>query len=291
MILEQLQDMQAFTPSENQIVTFIREHADVATRLNLEELSAECHVSQASVVRFCKKLGTKGYSDFRIRLAGELSVFAAQGKEISIDIPIRPKATVNEIGDTFYSLSRQALESVHHDLDPVLLSQAAGLIRNADLVHLYGRGESLILAEDLAYKLMRIGKRCQLEALNGFVENRNLLPAGPRIRECAVVISQYCDSSQVRYLIDSLTAARIPFILVTAAEKLWPYDKYAHTVLKIRCRESREKMGCFASRTAFLYLLDCLYGIVFAKDYEENREHMLQSARQKAGRSYFYWKS
>lgn len=38
-----------------------------ATRLPIKQLADEAHVSTASVVRFCKKCGCKGYAEFRLR--------------------------------------------------------------------------------------------------------------------------------------------------------------------------------------------------------------------------------
>ena len=288
MILEQLLDNERFTSSELQLIDFIQKYPTVVVNLPIDELSAKSYVSQASIIRFCKKVGAKGYSDFKIRLAKEMSDFALADQKISVDIPIPENASVKEITEVFYSLSRQALESTRNYMDPIALSTAANMIAACDILHIYGRGESLILAEDFQYKLMRIGKHCHLEPLNGFNENLNRSAPDKRIRECALVISQYCNSTQIHYIIDELNAAHIPFILLTAAKNIWPYDKYASVVLRIDCDESRNKMGCFSSRTSFLYVLDCLYGIVFAKDYEKNRSNLLRCAKQKASHNYFY---
>ena len=289
MILEKMLETELFTGTELHLIDFIHEHSNIVVNLSIEELSLKSNVSKTAIIRFCKKTGAKGFSDFKIQLAQELTQFALRDQNISVDIPIAPNASIAGIADTFYSLSRQALDVTKNNLDMTALSQAANMIALADVVHIYGRGESLILAEDFQYKLMRISKLCHLEPLNGFTENINRKPMnGSRIRECAIVISQYCNSTQIHYIIDELNLAHMPFILITAAKKIWPYDKYAKVVLRIECEESRNKMGCFFSRTAFLYILDCLYGIVFEKDYEMNKEHLLRCAKQKAAHNYYY---
>ena len=288
MIAEQLLDTKRFTASELHLIDFINQHPHIIVKLSIDDLAAKSNVSQSSIIRFCKKLGVKGYTEFRIQLAKELSDFILADEAISVDIPIARGASTNNIADTFFALSRQALEKTRNNLDLIALSKAAGMIELADIVHIYGRGESLILAEDFQYKLMRIGKHCHLEPLNGFNENLNRIPANMKIRECALVISQYCNSTQIHYIIDELNLAHIPFILLTAARNIWPYDKYASVVLRIDCDESRNKMGCFSSRTSFLYLLDCLYGIIFSKNYEKNRENLIRCARQKAEHNYYY---
>ena len=288
MITEQLTDSDRFTTSEQHLIDFISEHPNIVINLSIDDLSAKSNVSQASIIRFCKKLGIRGYGEFKVQLAKELTEFIVGRETIPLDVPIKENDSINSITETFYALSRQALDNTKNNLDLFALSKAANMIAISDIVHLYGRGESLILAEDFQYKLMRIGKRCHLEPLNGFNENLNRISSGTKLRECAVVISQYCNSTQVHYIIDELNLAKIPFILVTAAKNIWPYDKYAEVVLRIECEESRNKMGCFSSRTSFLYILDCLYGIVFEKNYKKNCENLRKCAEQKATHNYFY---
>ena len=288
MIMEQFLDQTRFTSSEKHLIEFIYQHPNVVVNLSIDDLSLQCHVSQASIVRFCKKLGVKGYSDFKILLAKELTDFALGKEKIPLDIPIAKDASLGEVADTFYTLSRQALESTRNDLNLLDISKAANMIFSSDIVHIYGRGESLILAEDFQYKLMRIGRHCHLEPLNGFSENMNRAPNQSKLRECALVISQYCNSTQVHYVIDELHLANIPFIILTAAKNIWPYDRYANIVLRIHCEESRNKMGCFSSRTAFLYVLDCLYGAIFEKNYSDNCDYLVRCAEQKATHDYYY---
>lgn len=286
MILEKLSG-EKFTASEKQVVDFIQQYPRVVINLSLEELAAETFVSQASIIRLSKKLGAKGFADFKIQLAAELSTFAQDEKEIPVDIPIPEGCTTPDIARTFYNLSRQALDTTLHALDVIALQKAATLLAYADFIHLYGRGESLIVAEDFHYKLLRIGMHSQLETLNGFQEARSRIP-NPRLKEAALVISQYCNSRQVHYVIDELMSAGIPFVLLTAAENPWPYNKYAAVTLRISCSESRYKMGSFASRTAMLFLLDCLYGEIFSRQYERNKDNLAAFSKRKTERDYYY---
>lgn len=287
MIIERLSDETRFTATEKKVIEFIQEHPRVVTNLSLDDLAAACFTSQASIIRLCKKLGTKGFAEFKVQLASELSLFAQDNREISVDIPIEPDSNSQEIAKTFYNLSRRAIESTRNSLDHIALQKAARLLAYSDLIHVYGRGESLIIAEDFHYKLIRIGMNSVLETQNGFQEARSHVQ-NPHIRESALVVSQYCNSPQVHYIIDELMGANIPFVLVTAAEKAWPYDKFAQVTLRISCTESRYKMGSFASRNAFLYLLDCLYGTMFSLNYEQNKQNLSAFSQRKVERSYYY---
>lgn len=287
MILEQIFGKKKLTESEKQIIDFIEANPRIVINLSLEEFSEKCYVSQASIIRLCKKLGTKGFADFKIRLASELSAFVRQDQEIHVDIPIAPNSDGRTVAETFFNLTSQTLQSTYNNLDYNSLRRAALMISKADLVHIYGRGESLILAEDFHYKLMRIGKQSTLEPLHGFQEAR-CLHTNNKINQAALLISHYCNSRQVHYIVDELMSGKVPFILLTAAEKAWFYEKFAAVTLKVSCSESRFKMGSFSSRTAMLFVLDCLYGQVFSMNYEQNKNNLTLFSERKVERSYFY---
>jgi DNA-binding MurR/RpiR family transcriptional regulator len=287
MILEQANDKKDLTKTEKQIFKFIQDYPRIVINLSLSDLSRECFISQASIIRLCKKLGTKGFADFKIKLASELSTFALAAQPILADIPISPNDNCEEIMKVFYNLSFRALETTFNDLNAKDIENAAALLVRADIVRLYGRGESLIVAEDFHYKLLRMGINSNLETLNGFQEVTNG-DTNKKTNTVALIISQYCNSRQLHYVIDELVNCRIPFILLTATENAWPYDKLAKVTLRIRCSESRQKMGSFASRTAMLYLLDCIYGQIFALDYKTNRNKLTAYSQRKSERKYYY---
>lgn len=287
MILEQANCKNNLTKTENKIFKFIQDYPRIVINLSLEELSRECFISQASIIRLCKKLGTKGFADFKIKLASELSTFALASQPILADIPISPNDHCEEIMKVFYNLSYRALESTFNTLNAKDVETAAALLAKADIIRLYGRGESLIVAEDFHYKLLRLGMNSNLETLNGFQEVTSG-DTNKKTNTVALVISQYCNSRQLHYIIDELVNCNIPFILLTSAEDSWPYDKLAKITLRIPCSESRQKIGSFASRTAMLYLLDCIYGQLFALDYEKNLNKLSAYSRRKEERKYYY---
>lgn len=200
MIFDKLQEPKNLTSTEETIASFILEFPRIVVNISLEELSEQCHVSQASIIRLCKKLGVKGFSEFKVKLASELTSFALDGKMLSVDLPIPEDASTEDIADTFYYLSRQSLEYEYKALNIANVKRAAQLIHNADITYIYGRGESLIIAEDLHYKLIRLGLTSVLESMNGFQEAQSFaVDKHSKINKVAVVISQYSNSHQVHY--------------------------------------------------------------------------------------------
>lgn len=53
-------------------------------------------------------------------------------------------------------------------------------------------------------------------------------------------------------------------------------------------RKAATRWASFASRNAFLYLLDCLYGTMFSLNYEQNKQNLSAFSQRKVERSYYY---
>jgi len=71
MIHQQLADDSKFTFQEQAIVAFIREFPESILELSAKDLASASYTSAATVVRFCKKLGFKGYPDFQLKYVKE----------------------------------------------------------------------------------------------------------------------------------------------------------------------------------------------------------------------------
>ena len=168
MLIDQLNERKRFTKTENEVVSYILSHPQKVTKLTIEQLATVTFSSNSSIVRICKKVGTRGFSDFKIQLAKELSSFAMGGGRVEADIPISPGETREEIAGRILNLQHQTLMEVYSMLDLEALGRAAALVDQSDMVDLYGRGESLMALNYFAADLRRIGKISKTEPLDGF---------------------------------------------------------------------------------------------------------------------------
>jgi len=176
VLFEQLNDDDLLTYAEKDVASFILDNARLVLDMSLEQLSKHCHVSQATIIRLCKKLGTDGFLDFKVKLSSQLSNFAMRNeKTFTVDLPIPEESTTEDITDIFYSVSQNAIKEEYKSLDIASLKKAAKLINNSHLFHIYGRGESLIVAQDFHYKLIRLGVNSVLESSHGFQEAKSIV--------------------------------------------------------------------------------------------------------------------
>ena len=150
-------------PSLARVAAAIRENPSVVIDMTINELAEECHTSVASVVRFCRAIGFSGYAPLRMALATELGKEAAQfsargafGSEIS------DEDTLSEAVSKLASLELLAIEETVARLDFDVLEAAIDAVDRADRILIFGIGASQFVAEDLAHKLLRVGRNAHV---------------------------------------------------------------------------------------------------------------------------------
>ncbi|SKA55951.1 MurR/RpiR family transcriptional regulator [Enterovibrio nigricans] len=61
-VLDMMGSMQeSMTPSARRIADYVNRHAEDVTKLSIAELSQQVSVGEATIIRFCRMLGFKGF--------------------------------------------------------------------------------------------------------------------------------------------------------------------------------------------------------------------------------------
>lgn len=270
LILEQLHDIEKFSGLEQRVADEILKDPKAVLNLTIEDLAKKAYTSTATIVRLCKKLGFGGYGEFKIKLATEINTFVLQTERIMQEMPISKAEQPQDILQIMVNLHYQALTDVFHSMDVEAMNKAVDLLEQADIITLYGREESLLIAEDLHLKFKRIGLPCVLEAMHGF-QNPTLYRNNQR--QVALIFTRYAESMDFKQLFQLLRMHDIPVIVVTA-NKDSVVAKMSDALILFDNDESIVKMGSFGSRTSMLYVSDCLYLMLFSRQFEENKERL-----------------
>ena len=59
----------SFTAAEKKLADYILSAQDCISRMSISELAGACSVADATVSRFCRRLGYKGYPDLKIAIS------------------------------------------------------------------------------------------------------------------------------------------------------------------------------------------------------------------------------
>ena len=117
------------------------------------DVAADCGCDNAQIIRFCQKLGFKGFSDLKQAMIHDLIPFRTEADAIGGE---NPKGFQHLVHD-FRSGYQRTINDTAAMFDEELLLQTVAAIRNARKIMICGIGASGIVAEDLQMKLVRLG--------------------------------------------------------------------------------------------------------------------------------------
>lgn len=253
-------------PSLARVAAIVRENPSIVIDMTINELAAECSTSVASVVRFCRAIGFSGYAPLRMALATELGKEAAQfsargayGSEISDNDSLR------EAVSKLAALELLAIEETVGQLDFDVLEAAIDDIDRAERILLYGIGASQFIAEDLAHKLLRVGRNAHVITDPHEAIAATVLNAGPTV---AIGFSHSGSTVETVRFLRTAHSNGASTVAVTSVKDS-PLAVTADHALFTEVRESTFRAGAMVSRIAQLTLIDCLFVGVAKRRFAE----------------------
>ena len=139
--------------AEKKIAKFILNNPKKVVDMTVSELAEISDVSIASVSRFCRKVGLKGFAQLKISLAQEL-VDTHKSGEISNDISVdnSPQSLQNILANKITEL-KQTVNLINTDEFREILEG----IRDASRVQVIAVGNTIPVAIDAAFKFNELG--------------------------------------------------------------------------------------------------------------------------------------
>ena len=142
----------SFFDSEKKIANCIMERKREVVDMTVAELAQASGASDASVSRFCRRCGFKGFHQLKMTLARELSEEsqASVGNDISR----------RDIGQSLQNILANKTEEIRQTvamMDPENLDRILDIIQKARMVQLVAVGNTIPVALDAAFKFNQLG--------------------------------------------------------------------------------------------------------------------------------------
>ncbi|MEL7610126.1 MAG: MurR/RpiR family transcriptional regulator [Bacillota bacterium] len=145
-----------YTAQERMIEHYILSNMKDMVNISIKELAEQAGTSQATISRFCRKLGYKNFREFLLALSQE-----AVASDARIHSGVTQKDSFFEIASSVLVAEHNALESTFSMLDYKMIEQLAHYILSVKpRIHIFGVGGSSVIASDLYNKLIRLGMNC-----------------------------------------------------------------------------------------------------------------------------------
>lgn len=146
---------QDLSRAEQRVARWVLEHPRQASRSTLASIAMECGVSEPTVIRFCRHVGTSGFREFTIRLTEDLS---------------RPVSTVHNavnVDDTAQDAVTKVMDASIRSLidmrsmtSALPIDEAVAALGAARQIAFAGLGASGHVASDACQKFFRLGIPC-----------------------------------------------------------------------------------------------------------------------------------
>ena len=260
--------MPSMRESERKTADYVLSHPDDVTTLTILQLSQSIGVSEATVIRFCKKIGCAGFSELKLKIAREQGEKEKQTANRDPGLDIFSSTELDEVPDIIISRSIQSLVDTLKIFDINEYHRAVKAISEAERTVLYGVGNSASVASDAVNKFMRIGLPCFLydESHLQIMSAANLTS-----RDAAIGISH---SGMTVDTVNALAAARNAGAVTICITNYGasPITEKADIKLLTSSTETDFDSETMSSRIAQLAVIDMLYVGLIMQDYDHRRE-------------------
>ncbi|RSK28876.1 MurR/RpiR family transcriptional regulator [Bacillus sp. HMF5848] len=233
----------SLTKSEQKVASVVVEQLEKVLYYSVTDLADVAEVGETTVLRFCRKIGLKGYQEFKLAIAKDLSTMEQE----------EPDEGTNFIS-AISNYTKNAIDETMHLINEQVLQQAINVLNEAKSVYFYGVGTSGLTAQDAKYRFIRIGR--QVDAI---IDPHIQAMTAATLSKGDVVVGLSVSGS-TKDTIDSLSIARqngATVIAITYYARS-PITKIADYVLLSGGKESPLEGGSLASKIAQLFVIDLL---------------------------------
>jgi len=155
-ILTQIRRLRSqLSPAEQRVADLVLAQPRSVLGDPIHDIAQAAQVSQPTVIRFCRSVGCKGLSDFKLRLASGLSV--------SVPVThsqVTQEDSVLELGAKVLGNTANAVLQLRNELQREQIDKAIDLVGNASRVEIFAVGSYTAIAQDAQMKFLRLGLPC-----------------------------------------------------------------------------------------------------------------------------------
>ncbi|HAB78987.1 MAG TPA: transcriptional regulator HexR [Glaciecola sp.] len=261
-----------FSKSEKKVAEAILANPQTAIHSSIATLANLSGVSEPTVNRFCRRLDTKGFPDFKLHLAQSL----AQGTPYvnrNVDENDGPEEYTNKI----FESTMAALDIAKQSVDISTINRVVDLLTQAKKISFFGLGSSASVAHDALNKFFRFN--VPVVYFEDIVMQR-MSTMNSTEGDVIVLISH---TGRTKSLVEIAQMARANDAIVvgiTAADS--PLGRESNYVLSLDVPEDTDMYMPMASRIAQLTLIDILatgFTLRRGNKFRENLKRVKESLK------------
>ena len=158
MIIRRIKETLNFTEIEKQIAHYILLNPEHVVQNSAKELAALMYTSSPSIVRFCKKIGTTGYPDFRMKFIEEYTQIKSSDKD-----QITMQSSLTDVLRLLPQRYAQIAKNSADRIEKLNFHHIINQFRNATTIDFYATGINYGIAQAACVRYANLGYHAQVQ--------------------------------------------------------------------------------------------------------------------------------
>lgn len=241
-------NIDTFSKSERKVAEAILESPQTAIHSSIANLAKLSQVSEPTVNRFCRRLDTKGFPDFKLHLAQSLANGTPYVNR-NVNENDGPDAYTSKI----FESTMACLDVAKNGLDTSLINRAVDVLTQANKISFFGLGASSSVAHDALNKFFRFN--IPVSCFDDIVMQR--MSCINSSEGDVIVLISHTGRTKPLVEIAQLARENDAFVIALTAYNS-PLAEQSNLVLSLGVPEDTDVYMPMASRIAQLVLIDVL---------------------------------
>lgn len=235
----------------------------------VSDVAAACNCDNAQIIRFCQKLGFKGFSDMKRAISHDLIPLQTDIDNVSVN-------KVNGFGRLMADFRKNYLQTINDTVamcDEKIIQQVVEKIKKARKIMLCGLGASGIVCEDLQMKLVHMGypaffhsKPTMNKMMCSLLEKNDLM----------IIISFRGENSEIINYANVAKKNNCPIVAITNYSNS-PLALTSDIVLLSSSEEDDFRIGAMTSRLSQLMIVDILSVMLALNDIRKTKKNLAKT--------------
>ncbi|MCI6813389.1 MAG: MurR/RpiR family transcriptional regulator [Lachnospiraceae bacterium] len=262
-----------FTKTEKKIAEFVIKNTNQVLFMSITDLADACKVADASVHRFCRTMGLKGYQEFKMKLSLSMSPDEGSAKETKDSL-----LKLDSLGFTLDQILQghiSALKETRLLIQEEEVEKTLRMMEEAKTIYFFGVGDSLLSAKEARNKFLRITNKVSC------VDDPHMqaMTASMADEKDLIVIISYSGSTK-----DNVHVAKIAkksgakVVGITRFLKS-PLTSYTDTLLVCGSNEGPLDGGSMGAKLSQLYIIDVLFQEYYRRNKEASKENNRKTSK------------
>ncbi|MFB7142832.1 MurR/RpiR family transcriptional regulator [Gottfriedia sp. NPDC056225] len=277
-LLKIKESINTLTESEKKVANYILNSPEAVLGMLIDDLALKSKTSKAAIIRMCKRLNYKGYREFSIDLASNITN-QIQNEHKYTDI--KPGDTIKSIIRNVGNNHKQSIEDTQLVLEINEIENAVLALCKAKIITFYGVGASGLVAMDAFQKFLRINKK------TFFYPDYHLQGMSTANISNGDVIIAISYSGETTDTVEMANIAKETGATVISITRFGEntLSKLSDINLFLSSPDTTIRSSAMGSRIGQLYILDILFSGVASMEYADIEKYLDRSKEVIAVRS------